>query len=200
MILFFIKLGVSIKRIDLTGKKFGNLIVLGYSHSHVQPSGQKRAVWDVLCNCGVKKKMSTSNLISKNSISCGCYAKNIRALGINRLKPGEASFNYKYRTTQWSAKNRKIRFSLTKEQFREIITKNCYYCSAQPVERYVNKCVNGQFKSNGIDRIDNNLGYGFSNCVPCCNICNFMKLNLTYADFLNHIKRIYNHVIDKIQI
>jgi len=29
----------------------------------------------------------------------------------------------------------------------------------------------------GIDRINNNVGYESGNCVPCCNICNRAKLN-----------------------
>ena len=36
------------KRLDLVNKKIGILTVLNYSHSHIQPSGQKRAMWDVL--------------------------------------------------------------------------------------------------------------------------------------------------------
>lgn len=30
------------KRLDLSGRKIGQLKILGYSHSYVQPSGQKR--------------------------------------------------------------------------------------------------------------------------------------------------------------
>ena len=45
-------------------------------------------------------------------------------------------------------------------------------------------------KINGIDRIDNNIGYTKENSVPCCEICNKAKRDMSYNDFINYLKRI----------
>jgi 5-methylcytosine-specific restriction endonuclease McrA len=37
----------------------------------------------------------------------------------------------------------------------------------------------------GIDRVDNSIGYTPDNCVPCCTQCNRIKLDhLTYEEML----------------
>ena len=95
------------KRLDLTGTKIGELTVIGYSHSHVQPSGQKRAVWDVVCSCGIKKKISTANLtatfIKKDCFYCGSEPSNVKKsrstkklhLNYNGLDRIDSSIGYK---------------------------------------------------------------------------------------------------------
>ena len=52
--------------VDLTGQRFGRLIVLS------RESGSK---WKCLCDCGNEIIASGSNLKSGNTTSCGCYAK-----------------------------------------------------------------------------------------------------------------------------
>ena len=51
------------------------------------------------------------------------------------------------------------------EEFCNIITQPCYYC---------NDIIEGEI--NGIDRLNNDIHYTLENCVPCCKICNRMKL------------------------
>ena len=48
-------------------------------------------------------------------------------------------------------------------------------------------------KINGIDRIDNNIGYTNENSVPCCKTCNFAKNILSESQFYLWIKKIYEH-------
>lgn len=178
------------KRLDLTNKKIGILTVLKYSHSHIQPSGQKRAMWDVICECGVAKKMSTGTLRGK-TVSCGCVFKEKRKQGLNKKDFGEANFNYKYLTCKSGAKSRGLHFNLSKEQFKYIIVKDCYYCGNKGEMHHVKRSVNGLFISNGIDRVDSDRGYELNNCVPCCKKCNIMKSDLKKNDFIEHIIKIY---------
>lgn len=186
------------KRIDLTGKRFGRLIVTSYSHSHIQPSKQKRAMWNVLCDCGKNKIISTSNLTT-GTTSCGCYLNEIRSKGLNKKPAGEANFNYKYLSYKNRAKKhrKKLPFLLKKEEFRKIILMNCFYCNSKPLSAHTHRSYNGEFLSNGIDRIDSSIGYTIDNCVPCCPICNMMKNDLTYKEFIDHIKRISIHATSK---
>jgi len=48
----------------------------------------------------------------------------------------------------------------------------------------------------GIDRIDNTKSYIKENCVPCCNICNRMKLEMNTQEFIEHIRRIMEFYSD----
>lgn len=58
--------------INITGQKFGRLIVIEFSHIHITKSGQHVTYWKCECECGNMKELSKSNLISGNSKSCGC--------------------------------------------------------------------------------------------------------------------------------
>ena len=64
---------------------------------------------------------------------------------------------------------------------------NCHYCSGKPFNK------KGDLLWNGIDRINSSFDHQFSNCVPCCKICNFAKSNLNINDFYNHINKINNN-------
>lgn len=57
---------------DLTGQRFGRLLVLKQIGIDVK-SGQKR--WLCECDCGNKKETITSYLTSGDTSSCGCYRK-----------------------------------------------------------------------------------------------------------------------------
>jgi len=59
------------KRIDLTGKIFGKLTVLEYSHS------DKYAYWKCRCECGKKTIVRSSHLIAGLVKSCGCIVSEI---------------------------------------------------------------------------------------------------------------------------
>ena len=57
---------------DLTGQKFGKLIVI----ERAKNDKHKRAVWLCQCECGNKIKVSSNSLKRQNTRSCGCLAKN----------------------------------------------------------------------------------------------------------------------------
>jgi len=88
------------------------------------------------------------------------------------------------------AKKRGFDFSLTKEQFLKLIKQNCFYCGSPPQRR---KHYDSYYNANGVDRMDNERGYDVENVVPCCLVCNRMKLHLPITIFLEHIKKIIRH-------
>lgn len=97
----------------------------------------------------------------------------------------KAEYYKKYSASHWgryrvyiaSAKGRDIEFSLSYELFSKLVTKPCAYCGESKEKR-------------GIDRIDNDLPYIESNCVPCCKYCNYMKKDMTGEEFLERVKQI----------
>ena len=58
------------KASDLTGQRFGNLVVILQL-----PNRYKKRMWLCQCDCGNKCSKSTSQLRNKGSISCGCVPR-----------------------------------------------------------------------------------------------------------------------------
>lgn len=79
-----------------------------------------------------------------------------------------------------SAKKRGINFTISKILFNSLISQKCHYCD--------------YFKDgevNGIDRVDNNLGYIDENVVSCCQACNIMKGSQHPQEFIDKLQTIY---------
>src|SRR3990172_9485444 len=155
-----------------------------------------RSSWNRI-NLSGKIIVLGTNLTNGGQVSCGCFsAEQARD---RLIKPhGEASFNsHYYRYKRW-AKKRSIQFSLSINEFKDIIIKPCYYCGDFPTERISKRKHNGYFIGHGIDRVNNDIGYTISNSVSCCKHCNIAKSTLSIGDFLTLIKNIYSkHILSK---
>lgn len=189
---------IGINLIDMTGKKIGRLKVLGRA-SKTDSSGN--AYWDCECDCGNKeiKKISRSDLITGNTTSCGCVLEEY--LESKFLGETNAEFSCLLYTYRSNARKRGYSFELNEEEFRKLTKGNCYYCSREPSQRMRPKRVtnkrNRDYIYNGIDRVDNDLGYTLDNCVSCCSVCNEMKSSNTQEGFLQSIKFIYDNFFNK---
>lgn len=60
---------------DLTGLRFGRLVVNEISHMHVKPCGQKSPLWKCTCDCGNTKLIRSDGLLNSGTQSCGCLHK-----------------------------------------------------------------------------------------------------------------------------
>lgn len=63
------------KFIDLTGRRFGRLTVIGKAESYVAPSGRKYTKWLCKCECGNEISVYSDNLRHGKTKSCGCFCK-----------------------------------------------------------------------------------------------------------------------------
>lgn len=149
------------------------------------------------CECG-NKIFTTASRLKKNSVqSCGCLRKEqTKIMGQNRkgkshLSVGEAGLNKLYNQYQNSAKKRNLPFLLTLDELKTITTNDCYYCDRKPKQVISKSSDFGKYTYNGIDRVDNNLGYSLGNCVPCCKICNRAKDVMSEFEFYKWINDIY---------
>ena len=183
---------------DKTGKRYGNLIVLGLHDLKINVKGKKKTIWKCRCDCGKETYVVGGNLASGNSTNCGCERVERLQFYVDtilRLPKGEASFNALLCKYEYTAKNRNLEFQLSKEKFRELVTNNCFYCDSIPKTIEPDMDVrNGKFAYNGIDRVNNDKGYLIDNCVTCCKTCNFMKRALTQEQFLEHINNIQKNM------
>lgn len=60
------------RRNDLTGQRFGRLLVMGAGSRRTKSGGM---YWICRCDCGVVKEVSAQALRLGSTVSCGCYNK-----------------------------------------------------------------------------------------------------------------------------
>lgn len=66
------------KAIDLTGKRFGRLVVISKAESIHDSCGATRAMWTCQCGCGEIVTTRAETLMNGKSKSCGCLKHEIR--------------------------------------------------------------------------------------------------------------------------
>lgn len=156
----------------------------------------RSAMWLCECDCGTEKIINGSHLRQGHTRSCGCLSKEVTG-NLRRLPVGLASMRSRMRGYKRNAKIKGIEYNLTESQFAEITQKNCHYCNAKPNNISKTEFNNGDYKYNGIDRIDNSKGYLIDNIVPCCITCNYAKGTKTMQEFKNWVINIYDTMINK---
>lgn len=174
---------------DLKEQRFGSLLVL-YKAQTQRVGGRSRPMWTCICDCGRTKAIPAEYLVRGSTKSCGCK---VVTNGIPRLTNHQRLYNSWKINSSVKPKNP----NLTLEQFTELVSDNCYYCNVEPLQIYV-PSMNEVLYYNGIDRIDNSIGYEYHNCRPCCGDCNRMKLQMSEDQFFDKIKKIYErHITPK---
>jgi len=73
----------------------------------------------------------------------------------------------RYNRMKHQVKRREIEFSISLDDWNEIQSLPCYYCS--------NELGTKTVYSSGLDRLNNCVGYTRENCVSCCFTCNRIK-------------------------
>lgn len=79
----------------------------------------------------------------------------------------------RYSSYKRNAKVRGIFFGLSFTEFCGLISQPCFYCGKLP-ETF-----------NGTDRIDSKKDYTLENCIPCCGVCNQMKMSRSQEEFID---------------
>jgi hypothetical protein len=197
----------TMKRIDLTGQKFGKLKVLKYSHTE-KPRGNP--FFSCQCDCGKITLVAGGHLRSGHTQSCGCYHRELvknasigNTWGRKYNDPRDASARTIWQCTYADG--------CTLEKFLELSQLPCFYCGCPPsnsFNKYITKdgrLINEQvsqewaekatYQYNGLDRIDPNKGHDEDNVVPSCFRCNRAKDDTTLEEFSIWLTRTYNHFI-----
>lgn len=170
---------------DLTGQIFGKLKVVKFLKKHTNGI----AIWECLCECGNSTNVRSDLLTSGKTKSCSCLRK---------LPEGEGAKNTLYARYKKQAKERNLIFDLSIDDFTSLTKGICYYCGLEPQQIAGNKSFNGIYRYNGIDRLDNKIGYTKDNVVSCCGGCNHAKSDMDYEDFKKVIKRTYINLYKKV--
>lgn len=168
----------------LIGKRYGKIEVIELLAKNSEIKGRRGHLYKCKCTqCGKYHNYPTNAILRKGFTGCRCV--------LDSTQSSKKSIYCNYKT---NARKRGIQFNLEFKDFVLIAEQTCIYCGCHPSNKINSKSLVGEWKYNGIDRIDNNKHYTKENSVSCCKRCNFMKSNLSKNDFLNHIKKIYEYI------
>ena len=109
------------------------------------------------------------------------------------VKFGESTKYFVWDQYKRDAAKRNYIWNLTKDEFFNLTSQNCFYCNLPPSNIKVSSYGKGDFVYSGIDRIDNSRGYDTDNAVPCCKTCNRAKDIMGQGEFLEWVSRVHNH-------
>ena len=186
-------------RDNITGKTYGNLTVLSFDGYNKNYGNKRLPYWLCACSCGNNKSVAANSLKTGAIQSCGCLLANFRKYELAdmirkkfSLPKGVAAFNRLYDNYRYRAVNKcKVSFDLTKDQFKALTKLPCKYCGSKPNHSIKSHTGStGCYIYNGIDRIDNTLGYTSVNSVTCCEICNKAKRDMPHNEFIKWINKL----------
>jgi hypothetical protein len=169
------------KAIDVTGKRYGRLIVVERFVKEGKGT-RKITAYRCLCDCGNETSADYSNLYTGTTKSCGC----IRTEVLKRRKKDDKAVRITEMLGYYkrNAKLRMVSWELERSDFEAIVRSSCKYCGHHDPVRFV-----------GVDRVDNSLGYTKENCVSCCRWCNWGKNERTLEEFEEWIRRLHAKLI-----
>ena len=159
------------------GTKAGRLTVIRLDHT----DHRYRRYYLFRCECGQKKVIHGAAVMSGNTRSCGCLAKEARVA--TKLPNNQGVINQIILGYKRHARDRKLAWNLSIQNIRVLIAKNCAYCGEPPSNIKITKNYKEGFVYSGIDRVNPKRGYFTDNVVPCCSLCNRAKNNLSLEQF-----------------
>lgn len=94
-----------------------------------------------------------------------------------------------YANYRRNARLRGHSFEITFEEYLSLVKSDCYICGAEPSRILKRSGKSVTDVVNGIDRVDNTLGYTKGNVRPCCSECNMVKGTWTLGALKAHLKK-----------
>lgn len=147
------------KIVDLTGQRFGKLIVL-------EKAGKAKdghCTWKCKCDCGNETIVNSNNLRSGNTKSCGCGEKeNLKKLHFKKVHGDSNSKLYAI----WKSMRQRCNNS-SNLMYNYYGGRGITVCQEWDNDYITFKnwaIENGYSENLSIDRIDNNKGYSPENC------------------------------------
>ncbi|BAQ14673.1 hypothetical protein CBB2_2563 [Clostridium botulinum] len=142
------------KLIDLTGKKFGKLIVIERDYS------SKRTKWICKCKCGKIKSIQAGHLMSGSTTSCGCYQKE-KAREANKVH----GFTKTSLHNRWKSIKQRC-LNPNSQRYKDYGARGITICEEWlDFEKFHEWAIKNGYEENlTLDREDNDRGYCPDNC------------------------------------
>lgn len=186
-------------RVDMTGRIYNYWKVL---EPDIEKSKGKALYWKSEClKCKTVYSVWGANIrsgLSKQCAKCGNGHGHELQKGQIRTKrtPEESAYHYLYNQLKKGAKKRNLKWELTREQVRRLVTSSCAYSGHAPSLICFPLKHQGLSRKNeteakivrgGIDRVDSSKGYTMDNVVPCCTTCNTAKMSMSAEAFEKYL-------------
>jgi len=188
------------KRIDLTGLKFGKLTIINFSHTERKGKTRWVGFWNAKCECGNTLLVNTRSLKESKKLvrSCGCAF-------INKLKNNNGDRNPRwagkgpipgkmFTSLKKGAKARGIEFNITlDDMLGQLILQN-YRCALTGDQlKFQSSSHTSKESTASLDRIDSSLGYTKGNIQWVLKIVNRMKFDLPQKLLVELCEKVVNY-------
>lgn len=160
----------------LLGNRYGELVVLEIRR-RLRNNGYTEEQARCSCVCGKISWYSSTRLRQGKSMLCRSCTTKRAWKTVPRLSPQEILLRTREKNYRTHAMKKGRLWLLTRQSFRELISKSCTYCGTEP--------------AGGIDRRNNTQGYTEQNSESCCAQCNYAKREQTVDEFLNWARRVF---------
>jgi len=145
---------------DLTGQKFGELIVLCRANNYISPSGNVSTKWKCKCSCGKEIEVLANNLTRGHTKSCGCLFPH------HRLNHGDCVGNNPSRLYRIWAGMRTRCYSESSPRYKHYGARGIKICDEwNDFSNFKEWALNNGYSDLlSIDRINVNGDYSPENC------------------------------------
>lgn len=153
---------------DLTGMKYGRLIVVKPGNTRIANNGNHVKTWICQCECGAIKEVIGYSLTSGHTKSCGCISvEQLRAKVITKIKTGNSNTKNRVYRIYMAMKNRC--YNSRDTHYYLYGGRGVRICDSwlgeNGFENFQNWALsNGYSDKLTIDRIDTNGNYEPENC------------------------------------
>jgi len=180
--------------VDLTGKRFGRLLVIRQNGRSVH----KEVLWLCLCDCRKRTTVRSQNLITGKTKSCGCYRKEAT---VERSTKHGKSYHPLYSVWRSMRKRCGIIKGAAAHEKRDYINRGITVC-----EKWANNfqsfydfsIIHGWRKGLTIDRKNTNGNYTPENCRFVPHKINNQNTRASRRWFIDNKK--YNSVYEAAKI
>lgn len=160
-------------RKDYTGKRYGRLTVVRYSHDVVgivaaadRPGGVRkcaRSMWECQCDCGGMATVWSSSLVTGGTRSCGCY--HLESARANGKKNATHGWSGTKEYGAWSSMRGRC-FNPTRPNYADYGGRGITVCArwADSFDNFLADMGSCPDETYSLDRIDNDGDYGPGNC------------------------------------
>ena len=165
---------MSAKKIDLTGQRFGRLLV-------IREAGRKngRVAWLCRCECGNEIVVSGDNLRREHTQSCGCLSRELHTTHGCAQKPWYDTYNSMMKRCGHLEGGKECDL----HRYRDRGITVCDLWQKSPLDFGDWLLSHGWHRGLQIDRIDNSRGYSPDNCrVVTCKENNNNRRNTSRLD------------------
>lgn len=178
--------------LNVIGDRYGKLVVVKFIYSGKREGNsilrkknkKTQRFYLCSCDCGKDKVLAIGDLRQGRTASCGCSRKRFQDSPIRQT----------FQTYRSKCKKNKMAFDLTLDDFKNLCCLPCHYCGGSPSNRAVYRHFKEVCLYNGLDRVDNEIGYCLDNCVPCCEICNKAKRDMNCIAFIEWIRKAHRNL------